>query len=179
MWRLRVRPSQPASGGLGRHCPAQLHGSVRQRTGGADERGGKPAESRAFRLSAAPVRFQKAVSRSKENAAVERREARRSALWAGSSLPQKGRVRSQDGPTGRRSGPRLSALRYPLFEVAKGSKPTIWNGSPPGCAARQHSRTDEKMHGGEKSDNHSKFELMNSLPSRPARRRASTPCFAA
>src|SRR4051812_3896049 len=28
--------------------------------------------------------------------------------------------------TGRRSGPRLSALRYPLFEVAKGSKPTIW-----------------------------------------------------
>src|SRR6476469_6492438 len=32
----------------------------------ADERGGKPAESRAFRLSAAPVRFQKAVSRSKE-----------------------------------------------------------------------------------------------------------------
>src|SRR5436305_8065882 len=33
---------------------------------GADERGGKPAESRAFRLSAAPVRFQKAVSRSKE-----------------------------------------------------------------------------------------------------------------
>ena len=26
---------------------------------GADERGGKPAESRAFRLSAAPVRFQK------------------------------------------------------------------------------------------------------------------------
>ena len=33
---------------------------------GADERGGKPAESRAFRLSAAPVRHQKAVSRSKE-----------------------------------------------------------------------------------------------------------------
>src|SRR5258705_10223378 len=33
---------------------------------GADERGGKPAESRAFRLSAAPVRSQKAVSGSKE-----------------------------------------------------------------------------------------------------------------
>jgi len=33
---------------------------------GTDERGGKPAESRAFRLSAAPVCFQKAVSRSKE-----------------------------------------------------------------------------------------------------------------
>ena len=41
-----------------------------------------------------PVRFQKAVSRLKENAAVERREARRSALWAGSSLPLEGQVRS-------------------------------------------------------------------------------------
>ncbi len=48
----------------------------------------------------APVRFQKAVPRSKENAAVERREARWSALWAGSSLPLEGQVRSQDGPTG-------------------------------------------------------------------------------
>ena len=67
---------------------------------GADERGGKPAESRAFRLSAAPVRSQKAVSGLKENAAVERRKARRSALWAGSSLPLEGQVRSQDGPTG-------------------------------------------------------------------------------
>src|SRR3954469_13968279 len=36
--------------------------------------------------------FQKAVSRSKENAAVGRREARRSALWTGSSLPQEGQV---------------------------------------------------------------------------------------
>jgi len=40
---------------------------------GADERGGKPAESRAFRLSAAPVRSQKAVSGTKENAAAKRR----------------------------------------------------------------------------------------------------------
>ena len=58
---------------------------------GADERGGKPAESRAYRMGA-PVRFQKAVSRSKENAAVGRREARRHALWAGSSLPLKGQA---------------------------------------------------------------------------------------
>ena len=33
-----------------------------------------------------------AVSRSKENAAVGRREARRSALWIGSSLPLEGRA---------------------------------------------------------------------------------------
>jgi len=76
-----------APGGLGRHCPAQLCGSVgATRLVGMDERGGKPAESRAFRLSAAPVRFQKAVPGSKENAAVGRREARRHALWAGNPV---------------------------------------------------------------------------------------------
>src|SRR5947208_14586204 len=75
-----------ASGGLGRHRPAQLHGSVRQRAGGADESGGNPVESRAFEW-APPVRFQKAVPRTKENAAVKRRKARRSALWTGRSLP--------------------------------------------------------------------------------------------
>ena len=52
---------------------------------GADERGGKPAESRAYRMGA-PVRFQKAVSRFKENAAVGRRKARRPALWAGNPV---------------------------------------------------------------------------------------------
>src|SRR5437660_10782111 len=62
---------------------------------GADEGGGKPAESRAFRLSGAPVRQQKAVSGLKENAAVERREARRSALWIGSSLPLEGQAMPQ------------------------------------------------------------------------------------
>ena len=67
----------------------------------------------------ATVRFQKAVPRSKENAAVERREARRSALRAGRSLPLEGQVRSQDGPMGRRSGPRISALRYPLLGMRR------------------------------------------------------------
>ena len=40
----------------------------------------------------APVRFQKAVPGSKENAAVGRREARRSALWIGNPVPQTGLV---------------------------------------------------------------------------------------
>src|SRR3954451_14288912 len=66
---------------------------------GADERGGKPAESRALRLSAAPVRFQKAVPGSKENAAVERREARRHALWAGNPVSQTGWAKPQGWPT--------------------------------------------------------------------------------
>jgi len=57
----------------------------------------------------APVRLQKAVSRSKENAAVERREARRSALWAGSSLPLEGPARSQGRPRG--AAFRTSAFR--------------------------------------------------------------------
>ena len=49
---------------------------------GADERGAKnSAESRAYRMGA-PVRQQKAVSRSKENAAVERREANAQRYWA-------------------------------------------------------------------------------------------------
>ena len=47
----------------------------------------------------APVRLQKAVSRSKENAAVERREARRSALWAGNPVSQTGLVSPQGRPT--------------------------------------------------------------------------------
>ena len=43
-----------------------------ERAGGADESGGNPVESRAV-VNGAPVRFQKAVPRIKENAAVKRR----------------------------------------------------------------------------------------------------------
>src|SRR3954451_6528967 len=58
----------------------------------ADERGGKPAESRAFRLSAAPVRFQKAVSRSKEK--------RRSGAPRGAPVRVMGRQFPPAGGTG-------------------------------------------------------------------------------
>ena len=65
---------------------------------------------------AAPVRFQKAVSRLKENAAVERREARRSASRTGSSLPLEGPARSQGRATGCGvPHQRLSALRSLTF----------------------------------------------------------------
>jgi len=40
---------------------------------------------------------------------------------------------------------RRSATLY--FEVAKGSKPTIGTENPPGCAARQRSRTFQHWHG--------------------------------
>jgi hypothetical protein len=65
---------------------------------GADERRAKNyAESRAYRMGA-PVRFQKAVPGSKENAAVERRQANAQRHWAYAA-------RRQDVT------PRLSALR--------------------------------------------------------------------
>ena len=96
MRRLRVGLASQTSGGLGRHCPAQLHGSVGKPAGGADERGRNPAESRAFRMGA-PVRFQKAVSRSNENAAVKRRKASRPAS-RGRQVPSA----EGTGPTARR-----------------------------------------------------------------------------
>src|SRR5882724_3517288 len=75
----------------------------------------------------APVRFQKAVPRSKEK--------RRSGAPRGAPVRVMDRqfppaggtgatVRSADGCGDPR--PRISALRYPLLEDAKGSKPTIW-----------------------------------------------------
>ena len=55
--------------------------------------GGNPVESRAFEW--APLSVSRRRSRGlRKNAAVERREARRHALWAGSSLPLEGQVRS-------------------------------------------------------------------------------------
>ena len=87
------------SGGLGRHCPAQLRGSVRQRAGEADERRGeKPCGIREL-SECGSFRLQKAVPRSKENAAVERREARRSALWIGNPVSQTGWAKPQGRPT--------------------------------------------------------------------------------
>ena len=98
MRRLRVRSSQPpgASGVTARpnYVGPSGNGLVeRMNAGRKSLRDQGDLENGSFRL-------QKAVPRSKENAAVERREARRSALWAGSSLPLEGQVRSQDGPTG-------------------------------------------------------------------------------
>ena len=43
--------------------------------------------------------------------------------------------------------PRISALRFPSFRDCEGFELTIWHDSPPGCAARQRSRTTQQMHG--------------------------------
>src|SRR4051812_32571000 len=91
MRRLRMSLASLSPGASGDTARPNYMGPSGNGLVGADERGRKPAESRAYRMGA-PVRFQKAVSRSKENAAVGRREARRSALWIGSSLSQEGQV---------------------------------------------------------------------------------------
>src|SRR3954470_7836357 len=58
---------------------------------------------------------------------------------------------------------------------AKGSKPTIWHDSPPGCAARQRSRTAQQRRRKSRCRN-LRSQLSTSCP---ALCRASTPCFAA
>ncbi len=92
---------------------------------------------------AAPVRFQKAVSRSKEK--PQWSAARRAGTRYGPAVPSRRRDRS-DRKTGQRSR-RSAAANFgaplPSFGNAKGSKPTIWHDSPPGCAARQRSRSDQ------------------------------------
>ena len=70
---------------------------------------------------AAPVRFQKAVSGLKENAAVKRRKACRPALRTGGSLPLKGQAQPQGGQrcgdphsAGRRFAPLVFGGLRPL-----------------------------------------------------------------
>jgi len=84
----------------------------------ADERGGKPAESRAYRMGA-PVRFQKAVSGLKEKPqwGAERRAGPRhgSAILSADGMGLAARQ------TNGRGVPRLriSALRYPLMGMRR------------------------------------------------------------
>src|SRR6185369_13949104 len=65
MRRLRMSLASSSPGALGDTARPNYMGPSGNGLVGADERGGKPAESRAYRMGA-PVRFQKAVSRSKE-----------------------------------------------------------------------------------------------------------------
>ena len=75
----------------------------------------------------APVRLQKAVSGLKENAAVERREARRSASWTGSSLPLEGRALPQGEPRG--AAFRTSAFRRSApLTFGEGTFPLVGEG---------------------------------------------------
>ena len=88
--RLRVRPTQPNLRGSWETPPGPTtwvrpKGLVKRMNAGRNPCG-------MIVIGGGHCPFQKAVPRLKENAAVGRREARRSALWAGSSLPQEGQA---------------------------------------------------------------------------------------
>ena len=98
MWRLRMslaNSSPGASGDTARpnYMGPSGNGLVKRMNAGRNSCG-------MIVIGGGHCPFQKAVSRSKENAAVGRREARRSALWAGSSLPPEGRALPQGKPMG-------------------------------------------------------------------------------
>src|SRR6478672_6797061 len=79
--RLRMSLASLSPGASGDTARPNYVGPSGNGLVGADERGRKLAESRAYRMDA-PVRFQKAVPGSKENAAVERRQANAHRHWA-------------------------------------------------------------------------------------------------
>src|SRR6476619_7366187 len=105
MRRLRMSLASLSPGASGDTARPNYVGPSGNGLVGADARGGKPAESRAYRMGA-PVRFQKAVPGAKENAAVERRQANAHRHWAYAA-------RRQDVT------PRLSALRSLTFREGR------------------------------------------------------------
>ncbi len=103
---------------LGRHRPAQLHGSVRQRAGGADESGGNPVESRAFEW--APLSVSRRRSRGLRKTpqwSAERRAGPRYGPAIPSADGRGHAVRQANGCGVPR--PRISALRFPLLGVRR------------------------------------------------------------
>ena len=142
MWRLRMSLANSSPGASGVTARPNTMGPS-ERAGGADERRGeKPCGIREL-SECGSFRLQKAVPRSKENAAVERREARRSALWIGNPVSQTGWAKPQGWPT-------VAAFRGCEFRRSatlcwrgEGFETDNLDGSPPGCAARQRSRTGQ------------------------------------
>src|SRR3954465_13505155 len=80
--RLRMGLARSSPGASGDTARPNYVGPSGNGLVGAEERGGTPAESRAFRLSGAPVRLQKAVSRSKEKRRSGAPRGERPSHWA-------------------------------------------------------------------------------------------------
>src|SRR6476469_7996795 len=113
--RLRVRSTQPDLRGSRETLPGPTMW-VRPVTGWWGRMNvGESPRNQGLSVKGAPVRLQKAVSRLKENAAVERREARRSASWTGS--PSRWRDRFD-----RKVGPRGAAFRTSAFRRSAPSR---------------------------------------------------------
>src|SRR3954452_8171507 len=118
MRRLRMSLASLSPGASGDTARPNYMGPSGNGLVGADERGGKPAESRAYRMGA-PVRFQKAVSRSKEKPqwGAERRAGTR----YGPAIPSADGIGLAARQTNGRGVPRLriSALRYPMMGMRR------------------------------------------------------------
>ena len=150
MWRLRVRPSQSSLRGPRETPPGSITWVRSEGLMGADERRCKPAESRAFRKGG-PCPFQEAVSRSKEK---RRSGAPRGApvrVMDRQSRPLTGWVLPQGGPTVAAIRGREFRRSATLALRGEGFETDNWNGSPPGCAARECSRTGQ-THSKRKAD---------------------------
>src|SRR6185369_12991056 len=88
---------------------------------------GESPRNQGLSVKGAPVRLRRRSRGLRKNAAAGRREARRSALWAGRSLPLEGQAMPQGRPMGAAFRAREFRRSATLcIEVAKGSKPTIW-----------------------------------------------------
>src|SRR5437773_10385790 len=107
----------------------------------------------------APVRLQKAVPRTKENAAVERREARRSALWTGNPVRRRDRIDRKVEPMGAAFRAREFRRSATLCWRGEGFETDNLDGSPPGCAARQRSRTGQQ-HGWRRKDHREEMTML-------------------
>src|SRR6476660_10315406 len=112
MRRLRMSLASSSPGASGDTARPNYVGPSGNGLVGADERGGKPAESRAYRMGA-PVRFQKAVSGSKEK--------RRSGAPRGERPTSLGVRRKAF-----ECDPRLSALPSPLVREHSPSSARGW-----------------------------------------------------
>ena len=99
----------------------------------------------------APVRFRR---RSRDLRKTPRWGAeRRAGTRYGPAVPfrRRDRLCRKASQRSRRSAAANFGAPLPSDGGAKGSKPTIWHDSPPGCAARQRCRTTQGMHGERKS----------------------------
>jgi hypothetical protein len=115
---------------------------------GADERGGKPAESRALSVCRPPLSVSRRWSRGLRKLprwGAERRAGPR----YGPAVPSRWRDRSdrKTGQRARRSAPANFGAPLPSVGGCVGFETDNLDGSPPGCAARQRSRTAQHKHG--------------------------------
>jgi hypothetical protein len=141
--RLRVRPSQPGLRGP-RETPPGPTTWVRPETGWWKRMKAGESPLNQGRTVWAPLSVSRRRSRGLRKTPQWSAE-RRAGPRYGPAVPSRWRDRS-DRKTGqrvRRSAPANFGAPLPSFEDAKGSKPTIWHDSPPGCAARQRSPTGQ------------------------------------